>query len=149
MVFCASVINSHKYDVVKIMSIVFKGKKTKSNTFLQYCAPNPSALHWRRSFTYSYFQMWNCGTLFKFSCVVYVVARGNHQYLGKGGVWPAHYHESRAPFCVISARESRRHSTQTIMVATGTGLGIRASFVSFVDATVFYFASAAFSSVQY
>lgn len=39
------------------------------------------------------FTVWNCGIL-KFSCIVYIVARGNHQYLGKGGVWPAHYHES-------------------------------------------------------
>lgn len=38
--------------------------------------------------------MCSCSVLLIFSCVVYVGARGNHQYLGEGGVWPAHYHES-------------------------------------------------------
>lgn len=50
-----------------------------------------------------------------------------------GGIAKAHYHQTlSAILCLISARESRRHSTQTIMVATGTGVGIRPSFVSFV-----------------
>lgn len=48
-------------------------------------------------------------------------------------LWLAHYHQTlSAILCLISARESRRHRAQTIMVATGTGVGIRPSFVSFV-----------------
>lgn len=68
--------------------------------------------------------------------IYFAATPNNHQYFAIGGemvVQLAHYHQTlSAILCLISARESRRHCTQTIMVATGTGVGIRPSFVSFV-----------------